>query len=245
MHRDVRIVQPAVYVTPVDTEGWLKTIERAGRLCYRSGHRMTADSCQGFVKGLVLRGHESVLEHVSWSVVFMCDRAIANQIVRHRIGAYSQVSSRFDLTAERLGGEIAVVEPFYLQPGTPAYATWYEACSATEVLYRELLAYGCTPEQARTALPLSLCTYLMVTYNLRQWRHFLRLRTARAAHPQMRQLAIPLYLYLKEHVPVLFTGIGYDSSFPAEHYARIIELDEETWGELIGVPQNPLSGEEV
>lgn len=233
----MQIVEPVVYVSPVDPESWLKAVERAGRLCYRSGHRMTPDSHRTFVRGLILRGHESVLEHVSWSVVFQCDRAIANQIVRHRLGAYSQVSSRFDLTSPRLGGELTVVRPFYLEPHTQAYAAWHTACVTAEILYRQMLDDTYTPEQARAVLPLSLCTYLLVTYNLRQWRHFLQMRAARTAHPQIRQLAVPLYLYLQERVPELLTGIDCDSSFPVEHYACITELNEDAWQHLLGTSE--------
>lgn len=76
-----------------------------------------------------------------------------------------------------------------------------------EKSYFELLDWGCTPQEARAVLPTSLKTEVVMTANLREWRHFFKLRTAPAAHPQMREVAIPLLHQMRSQVPVIFDDI--------------------------------------
>lgn len=135
---------------------------------------------------LIKRGHESVLEHASITVRFVCDRSISHEIVRHRLASYSQESQRY----VRYNGDIEFINP--RMPNAKAYEAWQELCERAEETYKELLSYGVQPQQARSVLPNSTKTEIIMTANLREWRHFLKLRTAKAAHPQMRELTVPL-----------------------------------------------------
>ena len=154
-------------------------IERAGRVCYRSGEPKDPPR---FVRMLIARGHESVLEHASASLRIITDRAVANELERHRLCAFSQRSTRY-VRAE----ELEVVKPEF--PSKHAEEAWRWAMESAEESYRLMLARDCRPEIARSVLPLCLATELVCTANLREWRHILRLRLDKAAHPTMRELA--------------------------------------------------------
>ncbi len=186
----------------------LKKIELIGRTCYKSEDKITDDSCKQFVKNIIARGHESVLEHVNFSVRFTCDRGVSHEIVRHRIASYSQESTRYcNYSKGQFNGEITVIEPCFLIPGTAGYDMWYMACQMAEQYYFSMLDWGCSPQEARAVLPNSLKTELVMTANIREWRHFLKLRTSKAAHPQIREIAIILLNMLIEIVPELFGDI--------------------------------------
>ena len=205
----MKIIKPSArIVSSVDGEGILKRIEEYGRVCYKSENRITEDSARRFVENLIKRGHESVLEHISVTVKFVCDRGVSHEIVRHRLASYSQESTRFcNYSKDDFGGEITVIEPCFLVPGTEGYKFWEGACLVAEQMYFKMLDWGCTPEEARAVLPNSLKTELVMTANLREWRHFFKLRTSKAAHPQMRELTVPLLSEFKEKIPVVFDDI--------------------------------------
>ncbi len=215
----MKIIKPEVHIENQDWTNILRRLEQKGRICYKSEDRITDRSAALFVKSLIQRGHLSVLEHVSVSVKFVVDRGISHEIVRHRIGAYSQESTRYCNYGN--GKEITVIEPVFFNNQQDKWWRWRDGCSWAEEMYNNLLGQGASPQEARSVLPTSLKTELWVTYNLREWRHFFWLRTAKAAHLQMRQLAIPLLLKFKELMPVLFADIDYDSDFPAEQYAEV------------------------
>ena len=205
----MRIVSPGFEIlTPVDSEAILKHIELCGRTCYKSEKKITDESCRTFVQSIIKRGHEAVLEHFNITVKFICDRGVSHEIVRHRLASYCQESTRYcNYSKDDFSGEITVVEPFYLEPDTLAYNAWKEACEATEAAYFSLLDWGCTPQEARAVLPNSLKTEVVMTANLREWRHFFKLRCAPAAHPQMREVATPLLRALQKKLPIVFDGI--------------------------------------
>lgn len=218
----MKIIQPYVYLDEDElAPGKLRALERAARLCYKSEAAITADSAPDFLRRLLSRGHESVIEHEKATVYFVTDRGVTHEIVRHRVGSYSQESTRYcNYGGGKFGGEITVIEPFFLEPGSGRYALWHESCLAAERAYLALLADG-TPQEARDVLPNSLKTEIAVTYNFREWRHFFRLRCAPQAHPQMQQVAIPLLLRFREALPCLFEDIPYNTDFPAERFAAV------------------------
>ena len=205
----MRIVSPGFEIlTPVDSEAILKHIELCGRTCYKSEKKITDESCRTFVQSIIKRGHEAVLEHFNITVKFICDRGVSHEIVRHRLASYCQESTRYcNYSKDDFSGEITVVEPFYLQPDTLAYNKWKEACEAAEAAYFSLLDWGCTPQEARAVLPNSLKTEVVMTANLREWRHFFKLRCAPAAHPQMREVATPLLAAMQKKLPIVFDDI--------------------------------------
>lgn len=190
----------------------LMDIERAARICYRSEDKILdqAESAKKLVKKLIEFGHEAMLEHGSLSVLFTCDRAIANEIVRHRLASFAQESTRYcNYGKNKFGQEITVINPGF-EEGTECWNLWYSLCKTNEMAYMEMLLRGVTPELARSVLPLSLATKIVVTANYREWRHILKLRTAKDAHPQIRELMIPLLKDLQERIPIIFDDITVD-----------------------------------
>ena len=198
----MKIINASYHIeTPIDGAEMLKRIEKAGRTCYKSEDRITDESAKSFVRKLIECGHESVLEHESITVRFVCDRGISHEIVRHRLASYSQESQRY----VRYNDDIEFINP--RMPNAKTYEAWQELCERAEETYRELLSYGVQPQQARSVLPNSIKTEIVMTANLREWRHFLKLRTAKVAHPQMRELTVPLLQELQERIPVVFDDI--------------------------------------
>ena len=194
--------------TPIDGAEILKRIEKAGRTCYKSEDRITDESAEAFVRMLIERGHESVLEHESITVRFVCDRGISHEIVRHRIASFSQESTRYcNYSGDRFGSELTFIKPCFFKEKKGAYCSWYNSMDFAECAYFDMLDDGCTPQEARSVLPNSTKTDVVMTANLREWRHFLKLRTAKAAHPQMRELTVPLLKELQERIPVVFDDI--------------------------------------
>ncbi|NLX02954.1 MAG: FAD-dependent thymidylate synthase [Syntrophomonadaceae bacterium] len=207
-------------------EDILLRLERYARVCYKSEDKMADRGNPDFLKSKLKLGHESIIEHEKATVMFIIDRGISHEIVRHRIAAYSQESTRYcRYSQDKFGNEIAVIEPYFFSEDDVAYHHWEEACLAAEKSYMALLEAGRSAQEARSVLPNSLKTEIVVTYNMREWRHFFRLRCDAAAHPQMRQVAIPLLLYFQKHLPDLYNDIEYDQSFPEKYYAEIVITD--------------------
>lgn len=197
MEQDIQLVNYK-YKDPMDL---LRDIERIGRVCYKSEHRITSSSAAPFVCSIIERGHESVLEHISITVRFITDRAIANELVRHRIAAYSQESTRYCNYKDK----IEFIYPKNVSD--KQLQLIMEACACAATTYQALIADGATPEVARDVLPLCTKTELIATYNLREWRHILRLRTDKAAHPKMRELMQTLLQFFQGLVPIIFDDI--------------------------------------
>ena len=205
----MKIISPSFDIlTPLNGQKILEHIELCGRVCYKSEDKITDTSAAGFVAGIIKRGHETVLEHFSITVKFVCDRGVSHELVRHRLASYCQESTRYcDYAKDGFGGEITFIKPFFLTAGTYAFNCWRSVCSEIESAYFELLNAGCSPQEARSVLPNSLKTEVVMTANLREWRHFFKLRTAPAAHPQMREIAVPLLHQMQELIPVVFDDI--------------------------------------
>lgn len=205
----MKIIKPGIeFITPVKGDVILKRLEECGRVCYKSEGRITDDSAPKFVAGIIKRGHEAVLEHCSITVKFICDRGVSHEIVRHRLASYCQESTRYcNYSKGDFDSQITVIEPCYLNKGTFAYDEWEKACKRSEEAYFNLLNWGLSPQEARAVLPNSLKTEVVMTANVREWRHFLKLRCSKAAHPQMREVATRLLKELKERVPVCFDDI--------------------------------------
>ncbi len=202
----MKIIQPLIEIlTPIDGDYILKFLEQCGRTCYKSEDKITEDSAEKFVRALIKSGHESVIEHFNITVKVICNRGISHEIVRHRIGAYSQESTRY----VNYKDGIEVILPNYLiMPNDKVYEVWLNAMADAERHYKKMIALGARPEIARDVLPNALKTEVVITYNLRQWRHFFKQRLSRAAHPQIRQIAGMILREFKEQIPVIFEDIG-------------------------------------
>jgi len=184
-------------------------IERYGRTCYKSDDReFSEETAKKFVAMLIERGHHSVLEHGSITVRFVCDRGVSHEIVRHRIASYSQESTRYcNYAKDKFGNEITVIDPS-THMNQEQINAWRAAMEAAEAFYFDLIKREAKPQMARSVLPNSLKTEIVMTANPREWRHFFALRAAPPAHPQMRELACPLLKEFRERCPVLFDDVG-------------------------------------
>ena len=230
----MRIVSPSheIMFMP-DGDLLLKNIEMAGRTCYKSEDHITPDSAAGFVARIIASGHHSVIEHMNITARFICDRGVSHELVRHRLAAYSQESTRYaNYGKEKFGNQITVILPLWypnLRFGeyaeasggegegdlvlpdsvdsealTPAETTWLRAMLRSESAYLALLAAGEKAQQARSVLPNALKTEIVMTANLREWRHVFSLRCSKAAHPQIRELLMPFLAEVHERIPAIF-----------------------------------------
>ena len=214
----MKIINPSVQLEDeIDGQRIMKKIERIGRVCYKSEGNITEDSAERFVKTIIKNGHESVLEHVSISVRVICDRGVSHEIVRHRIASYSQESSRYcNYSNDKFGNELTFIDISNMLDENKnidedakdnIYNNWKMSCIEAEERYIVMLASGATPQEARSILPNSIKTEIVMTMNLREWRHFFLLRCDKAAHPQMRQVANMILEEFRKEIPVVFDDL--------------------------------------
>lgn len=187
-----------------------KVIELAGRTCYQSADKTTEDSAPVLIGRLMESKHESVLEHGSITVRFIVDRGVSHELVRHRIASFSQESTRYvGYHKAKFEGQIVVIDPLPAFPNMSdlAYACWKHSCEIAESSYLSMIHEGgSAPQEARSVLPNSLKTEIIVTANPREWLHIFKLRCAREAHPQMREVMIPLRDGFAKKWPSIFGG---------------------------------------
>lgn len=219
----MKIIQPSFEILdPIGSKAgveMLQRIERAGRTCYKSEDKITNDSAEKFVKNVIVRGHESVIEHEKITVRIICDRGVSHEIVRHRLASYSQESTRYcNYSSEKFGKELTFIDPSiafdWIKDGSKEcsrlWRIWEDSMNQAEVNYFELIGYGAKPEEARSALPNSIKTEIVMTMNLREIRHILLLRAVGIQgqpHPQMSEIFVPMMYKLNELIPVIFEDI--------------------------------------
>jgi thymidylate synthase (FAD) len=199
-------------LTPLEGENgiqMLKDIERAGRTCYKSEDKITDESCTQFVKMILGRGHESVIEHRGFSVLFTNDRGVSHEEVRQRLASFSQESTRYiNYTKENKGGQCTYIDlKQHLKNPAVSFDIWFNHMQVCEDAYKAMIDAGEEPQIARSVLPNSLKTEIVITANLREWRTIFKQRTTKAAHPQMREVMNPLLEELKNKLPVIFDDI--------------------------------------
>lgn len=205
----MRVIEPYFEILDeVDGKEMLRKIERIGRVCYKSEDLITDGSAERFVKNILKRGHESVIEHEKISVRMVCDRGVTHEIVRHRVASYSQESTRYcNYQKDKFGSELTFIKPVFWEENSPQYQVWAETMQNIEKQYMKLIDMGASAQEARSILPNSLKTEIVVTMNLREWRHFFRLRTAAASHPQMREIACMVLAEFQKRIPAVFDEI--------------------------------------
>ena len=212
----MKIISPSVeLMTEIDPLEYLRKIERIGRVCYKSEDKITDSSAEAFVRRLIKNGHEAMIEHGdSITIKFICDRGVSHEIVRHRLFSFAQESTRYCNYGK--DDEITVIDPGFFGVYVPLrprgeynyrYALWMEAMEQSEQDYLLLIKDGATPQEARSVLPNSLKTEIVVTGNPREWRHFFKLRLSKTAHPQMREVARMAFVILNSKLPALFEDI--------------------------------------
>ncbi len=214
----MRLIKPSFEIlTPIDRSQILKAIEMAGRTCYKSEDKITDDSASKFVKMIVGRGHLSVVEHQSVSVKFICDRGVSHELVRHRIASYSQESTRYcNYSKDKFDNQLTFIIPSWsnIKPGEGDQSNfglhshgeilWLNAMQNSQDIYNSLIQAKWSPQEARGVLPNSLKTEIVVTANLREWKEIFRQRCSPSAHPQMRELMIPLRGEFQKVLPEIF-----------------------------------------
>lgn len=198
----MRIIKPSaeflwMTVTP------LQEIEHAGRTCYKSEDCITPTSARKFVAMLIKNKHEAMLEHASMSYRVICDRGVSHEIVRHRLFSFAQESTRYVNYKE---GIEVIAPPFDDQHPNISVMDmiWQQTMMYCESTYKYLIEHGEKPQLARSVLPTCLKTEIVVTGNFREWRHFFSLRTAKEAHPQMREIANLILQDAVQSVPIVF-----------------------------------------
>ena len=190
------IIPYATIDEDIDAQAIIKKVERACRTCYRSEDKIEEGSAERLIRSCIKRGHHSILEHGNITFRIVCDRGVSHEIVRHRVAAYSQESTRYcNYSQDRFGNELTFVYPSWLpedkneQSINTKWLLLQEACDRIEKLYFGMLTNGAKPEEARALLPNCLRTELVMTMNIRELRHFIKLRLSRAAHPDIRVIA--------------------------------------------------------
>ena len=205
----MHIILPSIeIIDSIDGIKIIKKIEKIGRVCYKSEGKITEDSAEKFISNIIESGHESVIEHETISVRVICDRGVSHEIVRHRIASYSQESTRYcNYSNEKFGKELTVIKPIFWTEDSIEYKVWLEMMNEIEKKYNMLVDMGAKPQEARSILPNSLKTEIIMTMNLREWSHFFKLRMSLRAHPQMREIAIIILEKFKKEIPVFFDDI--------------------------------------
>lgn len=217
----MKVIKSSYEIEPINGLDILRKIEKAGKTCYKTEHTIVKEpgafSAKNFVKMIIKNGHESVLEHEKVSVRVICDRGVTHEIVRHRIGSYSQESTRYcNYSNDKFGNEITVIDiRKHLvdlikdkENLDQAIKQWERMMRASEQTYNIMIELGCTPEFARSVLPNSLKTEIAITYNLREWRLFFKQRAVnKRVHPQLREITIPMLEDFQKLIPVVFDDL--------------------------------------
>jgi thymidylate synthase (FAD) len=210
------IIEPSIEIIDApDYQTVLKKIEQIGRVCYKSEDKIGEDTAEKFIRGIIKRGHESVIEHQNLTVKFVCDRGVTHEIVRHRIASYSQESTRYcNYTDGKFGNQLTFIDPatgfswdLNSERGKSLWKVWSKAMGAAEWSYRQMMKHGASPQEARSVLPNSLKTEIVMTADLREWRHFICLRGSKAAHPQIVEVTKKLHEELNKRYPVFFEDL--------------------------------------
>lgn len=208
-----------------DPEKAAKIIEAIGRTCYKSEDAITEDSANKFIAKIIKSGHESVIEHLGVTLRFITNRGVTHEMVRHRLAAYSQESTRYVNYDTRgmqfilpvwmddsyLGtwtyGRVLDWKHRHKEPEEMGDYLFIAACMSDERYYKALIASGWLPQQAREVLGQALKTEICTTYNFRTWRHVLQQRTSKAAHPQIRALMKMAATQLRDYYAAFFNDL--------------------------------------
>ena len=205
----MKIIKPSATIEAF-TPNLNEVIEAAGRTCWKSDDKIEPGSAEPFIERVKGFKHESVLEHGSITVRFIVDRGVSHELVRHRMASFSQESTRYcNYGKGKFGNELTFIEPLFFVDQYSKMFTWKAACEFAEQTYLTMLDMGIPPQEARSILPNSLKTEVVMTTNPRDWRHIFHLRCDRASHPQMREVMLPLFEEFKTRWPALFGDVEF------------------------------------
>jgi len=230
---EILIAIEAAGRTAYKSEGKIEILEQRTNIGGKEYSRIGI-SAHEFLSKLLKRGHEAPLELGGMiNVRFICDRGVTHELVRHRLASFVQESTRYCNYAN--GKDIEFIIPSWLDIKEGVYnlnkdydnfseydgtLTWLDSINKDEIKYNNLVNQinpktgkvdlrfrKWSPQEARSILPNSLKTEIVIGANIREWRYILRLRTAEGVHPQMRELMCPLLEDFKKQIPILFDDI--------------------------------------
>lgn len=211
----MKIIEPSYEIlTPIDGTATLKKLERFGRLCYKSEDKITEDSAEKFIENIIKRSHESILEHDTISIKFIHNRGFLAEVTRHRLASFTAESTRYiKYSSNEIDKELTFIQPYWFDDDAH--------CAAVQE-YTNLMKdierfYTCLthkiqplpPQAARGILTNDVKTEIVITTNLREWRHILKLRCSGKAHPDMQRVMRPLLKDLQSRIKVVFDDINY------------------------------------
>ena len=203
----MKLIDPYVeIISPIDGKAIMKHLEICGRVCYKSENLIKDESCDVFLSKILSSAHESVIEHHSITVKVVGSRSMSHQLVRHRIASYSQESQRYcNYTRDKFGDDLVFIKPRKYDSWNVNVQSWFDkSLIDAEETYSNLIKSGLQAQDAREVLPNACKTEVIVTMNLRSWRHLLKMRTDLHAQDQIRFLANELLDKFKQELPVIF-----------------------------------------
>lgn len=212
----MKIIRPSIRpVKAYDGDALLLELDSAARLCYKSEGKINYNNLGNVIASCIKNGHTSVLEHVSLSFNVILDNGILREWTRHRIASYSVESTRYCDYSKKDG--VKFIQPLEFQENSAAYKIWEKSCADCEEAYNELSELGCQPQERREVLNFSVACEMRFTANIRSLRNLFKLRCAKTAHLHMRELCIPMLLYCKDLIPIVFDDIDFDHDFVDEY----------------------------
>ena len=219
----MKIIESKIELEPIDGITIMKNIEKACRTCYRSEDKITEDSYKTLLKNCITRGHFSVLEHEKVTVRLTLDVGAYKDLTRHRHANFSVESTRYcAYSKDKFGGQIKYIKPIFYNPDNDEKTKiWEQAMLDIEKQYMKMMELGSTPDECRMLLPHSTAAEIVMTANIREWKHIFSLRAQKMTHPSIQQLMIPLLLYFKETMPEIFEDTEYNENFDTNKYAKI------------------------
>jgi thymidylate synthase (FAD) len=197
----MKFVEPSFDI--ISVSGTIQDLEAVARTCYRSEDRIKEGSAETMVKNLIKNNHTAMLEFIDISVRMVTDRGVSHELVRHRIASYAQESTRYVSYEDG----VEFIKPLFIEKGSLSEIAFERGCLEAEQMYGALMLLGAKPQDARAVLPMCLATTLVMKTNLRSWRNFFQLRTDKAAHPEMRRIAIPMLRAFQDRLPIVFDDI--------------------------------------
>lgn len=206
----MKLIEPSYTIlTDIDKDSYYNLCEDAARTCYQSFDKKQEGTAEKMIRMLIRNNHLAMIEHVpTISVKFICDRAFSHELVRMRLCSFAQESQRY-VKYENNDMEFITPHWYNLTNNNIVKNEFVRALVIAESAYKNLRQFDLQAQDARAVLPNATKTEIICTTNIREWRHIFKLRTDKAAHPEMRRLMCPLLDELKEKLPAFFDDITY------------------------------------
>lgn len=205
------VPQTVEILTPIDGTYICKFIEKCARNCYKSEKSITEDSYKTMLERLIKSGHTAMLEHFNITVKLVTNVGCYKDLTRHRMASYAIESTRWcNYDKDKFGNELTFTDPIHIDHNKEEYKIWFETMQTIENNYMKMSELGCKPDQMRMILPHSTKADVIMTANIREWRHIFGLRCKKDAHPEVQYIMVLLLKEFKEKIPILFDDIVVD-----------------------------------